>query len=47
MTGVAYYDTSDATLYGYVADFEYDANGHLVSISEERRVTIEVPQTCD
>lgn len=46
MTGVSYYDSSDQTLYGYVQDYEWDANGHLVSISEERRVVIEVPDVC-
>jgi hypothetical protein len=45
-TGVSYYDAGDETLWGYVEDWEFDANGHLVSISDERRVTIEVPTTC-
>jgi hypothetical protein len=46
MTGVAYYDAGDQILYGYVEDWSFDANGHLVSVSTERRVEIEAPETC-
>lgn len=44
--GTAYYDAGDETLYAYMQDLQFDANGHLVSISEETRVEIDIPEDC-
>lgn len=46
ITGVAYYDAGDETLYAYKRDLEFDANGHLMRASTESRVAIEVPEAC-
>lgn len=46
MTRMAYYDSGNQTLYGYTRTFEYDEYGHLISVSAESRVTIEVPEVC-
>ena len=45
-TGVCYYDASDEVLYGFQYDKTYDANGHLLEVSAERRYTIDVPEDC-
>jgi hypothetical protein len=44
--GTAFYDAGDMTLYAYMQDLTFDANGHLILISEETRVEIEVPEEC-
>jgi len=44
--GTAFYDAGDMTLYAYMQDMTFDCNGHLVLISEETRVEIEVPEEC-
>lgn len=43
ITGVAYYDAGDEILYCYAQDLTFDCNGHLVLISEETRVEVDVP----
>lgn len=46
MTRVAYYHGGDETLYGYVRTFTFDLFGHLVEVSAESRVGIDVAELC-
>lgn len=45
-TGVEYDDTGDEVLYAYYEDWTFDADGHLILISEERRETIDEAESC-
>lgn len=46
MTRVAYYDAGNETLYGYARALKTDAMGHVVSLSAETRISIDVPVAC-
>ncbi len=46
MTRVAYFDTGNQVLYGYVRELRFDPRGHLIAISAETRVVIDVPGAC-
>lgn len=46
MTRVAYYDAGNETLYGYARTLVFDEMGHLVTVSAETRVTVDVPVAC-
>lgn len=45
-TGVEYNDAGDRVIYAYYEDWTFDADGHLVLISAERRETVETPEEC-
>jgi hypothetical protein len=45
MTRVAYFESGDQKLYGYVRLFKFDKYGRLYSVGAETRVTIDVPET--
>ncbi|MBI1389923.1 MAG: hypothetical protein GC154_15895 [bacterium] len=45
-TGTRYDDAGDQTLYAYLRDLTFDADGHLVAISVESKVTIDVTEDC-
>jgi len=46
LTRFAYNHAGDQKLYAYYRDFVYDAQGALVSVSAETRVTIDTPESC-
>lgn len=45
-TGVEYNDAGDKVIYAYYEDWTFDADGHLLLISAERRETVETPEEC-
>jgi len=45
-TGEAYNHVGDKTLYAFVRDLIFNANGQLVSISTERRAVVDVAESC-
>ena len=45
-TGEAYNHEGDRTLYAFVRDFTFNAHGQLVTVSAERRVVVEAPESC-
>jgi hypothetical protein len=45
-TGTRYDDAGDQTLYAYLRDLTFDADGHLVAVSAESKVTIDVTEDC-
>jgi len=47
ITGVAYYDSGDQILYCYQQELTFDCNGHLIAVSDEVRVTVDVPEVCE
>lgn len=45
-TGEAYDHEGDKTLYAFVRDFTFNANGQLITVSTERRIVVDTPETC-
>ena len=43
-TGAAYDHEGDRTLYAFVHDFTFNAHGQLVTVSTERRITVDVAE---
>ena len=46
MVRVGYFHAGDETLYGYIRTEVHDELGHLLSVSAETRVAIDVPAVC-
>ena len=45
-TGEAYNHQGDRKLYAFVRDFTFNAHGQLITVSTERRMVVDTPETC-